>query len=144
MRRNITLEPSQPSTESTPHEPPGENERKTLKPGKGYGLASLRYGLAGPCLFLIFFLIVWIDNKLGLIQSDMKFQGFAIALEVLAYIVSPYLVIAGIVSGILGRNTEGRVYAYTGIVFSIIYGTWVSVNIANTFLFTIFFAPPCC
>ena len=131
----MSLEPSQPPTESTPHEPPGETKRKSLKPGKGYGLASLRYGLAGPLLFLVFFLIVWIDYKLGLIQSDMKFQGFSIAFDALHYIVSPYLVIAGIVSGVMGRNTEGRVYAYTGIVLSMFYGIWVSVNIVNTMFF---------
>ena len=136
-------EPTPPPTESTLHEPPGENERKPLKPGKGYGLASLRYGLAGPLLLLALLSIMWVDNRLGLMQSDMGFLWFSIVLDVLIF-VSPYFVIAGIVAGILGRNTEGRVYAYIGIVLSTIYGTWVSVYIANTFLFTLFFAPRCC
>ena len=130
----MSLEPSQPPTESTPHEPPGENERKTLKPGKGYGLASLRYGLAGPLLLLALLSVAW-NYWFGLVRFGyIEFSWLTAAVNSL-FIVSPYFVIAGIVSGIWGLNTEGRVYACIGIVLSIIYGAFVFVNIVNVVFF---------
>ena len=48
--------------------------------------------------------IVWVITAFGLL------------------VISPFCVIFGIVFGILGRNTEGWLYAYTGLVLSLLCG----------------------
>ena len=119
--------------ESVPNEPPIETERKPLKPGKWYGIIALLCGaegwLAVLCAFLFFLIKPWrsLEIEIELITLWM-FLGSCLLL------ISPLCVIAGIVFGILGRNTQGRVYAYTGLVLSVLYSLLVSLFIAYIIL----------
>ena len=115
----MTLEPSQPATESTPHEPPGENERKTLKPGKGYGLASLLLCLFVPLFVAPLFLALqpYINIPLPVLTN-------------LLTLIDLLCIVGAIVFGVLGRKTEGWLYAYIGLVL----GSLNFVSYAMSFL----------
>jgi len=140
----MSLEPSPPSTESTPHEPPGENERKTLKPGKGYGIIALLCGAEG-FLAILTVLLTYLLISAGVIMPHLYTEiwnlwaMFMIGL----FFINPFCVIAGIVFGIFARNTEGRFYGYTGLGLSLFCGLTVSPY-AVFCVYIMFFAPRCC
>ena len=154
----MSLEPSQPSTEATPHEPPGENERQLFL-GRRYGIIALLCMLAGP-LALLAALFRATEKKTlesekqhgtnALLYSLVGPLAFlAVLLGVWGWIemppwsfwriivgcmllFSPLCVIASIVHGIKGRNTPGRYYGYAGIVLSILYVLLMTSLIVNS------------
>jgi len=124
---NMPIDPSQPPTESTPHEPPGENERKTLKPGKGYGIISLLCGLE-PVVLLCY---IWC-------VSTTWFLTPLFAILILLSALCIPCVFFGIVFGILGRKTEGWLYASIGRMLCLFFG----LLILGAILDLIFFPQP--
>jgi len=121
--------------ESVPHDPPIETERKPLQPGKWYGIIALLCG-ATVCLFLLSIPVVFVFYASGLLPAPLLNLWNTNAPILALY--SPLCVIGGIVFGILARNTEGRFYGYTGLVFSALYAL-----IALSFI-TYNILVPCC
>jgi len=82
------------------------------KPGKRYGIYSVLCGLM-PILAVAFEL--WIES-LGTrsSQADDILTGTSLVLS----LSSPLFVIAGIIFGIWGLDTEGRRYAIAGLVLN--------------------------
>jgi len=125
--------------ESVPNEPPVEPERKPLKPGKWYGIFALLCGAEGLPPILAFFLTHLLISS-GVIGPRDVWNIWIITVSGL-FFINPLCVIAGIVFGIRGRNTEGRLYAYTGLVLSVLCGlttTPIAMFLAYHMLF------PCC
>ena len=88
-------------------------EHVPLKPGKGYGIRSLFWATVGwLALFLFHILDVFSTLSPDSLWSEIFFC---------LILSSPFCIVAGFVYGILGRNTEGRRYAHTGIVLSALY-----------------------
>ena len=102
--------------ESVPNEPPVESEHKPLKPGKWYGIIAL---LCGAKLFLFLLSIVLVLMFGGLLPEPWLNRWNANA-PILG-LLSPLCIIGGIVFGVLARNTEGKYYGYTGLVFCALY-----------------------
>jgi hypothetical protein len=102
-------------TQPEPHESPPavESERKPLKPGKWYGIIALLCGAEGPFAIAV----VCVFSLLGLIGAHLNIWLMIIFG---LYLINPLCAIAGIVFGILGRNTEGWIYAYIGLVLSVL------------------------
>ena len=134
----MTLEPSPPPTEATPHEPLGETERKTLKPGKRYGLIALLCGVE-VCIVLLSAILINVFALMGwLTESTILLERFWHACTTVLFLISPFCVIAGIVFGILAHNTEGRLYGHAGLVLSVLYGLLMSSVVVFSMLV------PCC
>ena len=92
--------------------------RAPLAPGKGYGIRSLVWTVVGWLALLTIFLALWLE-WLG---SAISFQ-VSLWFEIVSCLMLPSLlcIIAGIVYGIRGLNTEGWRYACTGLVLSALY-----------------------
>ena len=116
---NMPIDPSQPPTESTPHEPLGETERKMLKPGKGYGIIALLCSLV-PGIVMVFVCYV--------VPHMMPGHGVGYVMIGIFLILLPLCilcVIVGIVYGIEGLKTEGWYYARTGLVLNLLWGLFI-------------------
>ena len=126
------LDPSYLSPEIVfdPDLPMAEIEPKS---GKCFGIIALLCGaecvLATLCCLLTFLFILM---GMGHPADDHPWIGFVISL----ICVSPFCVIAGTVFGILGRNTRGRLYAYTGLMLSILYSLLVFAFVAYSAFMT--------
>ena len=104
-------------------------EQVPFKPGKMYGIIALLCGLEALLAALSYFLTIWL-LFVGLLAPSMAspLETFWAIVVMGLCLISPFCAIAGIVFGILGRNTQGRFYAYTGIVLSVLYAllaSWV-------------------
>jgi len=89
-------------------------ERVSLKPGIGYGIASLVWAVVGWSVALAYFLLVH-DTSMNLFEVQ-SLGGLGV--YVCSFLIDPLCAIAGIVYGIKGRNTKGRHFAYTGLVLA--------------------------
>ena len=109
----MSTEPSQSSSEP---------ERKPLKPGKGYGIAASLCGI-GVWFVLVACFFPTLLFYVGLIAEPSVEGLWAIwyMYFIALLYLSPFCAIAGIVCGILGRNTYERSYAYIGLVLSALY-----------------------
>ena len=106
-----------------PSKSSSEPERKPLKPGKGYGIAALLCGAESCCAISVGLLMVWLQTDV----PTFRLLIIAIAFPVLVLmLLSPFCVIAGIILGVLARNTEGRLYSYTGLALSVLCGLLLS------------------
>ena len=95
----------------------GEFGRVPLKPGKGYGIRSVFWGTIGwLAAFASHLIPVWKDSFADLCQN-----GPLDMVTACLSIISLPCIIASVVYGILGRNTEGRFYASIGLVLSALY-----------------------
>jgi len=84
------------------------------KPGKGHGIRSLFWGAVGWLAILASLLIyVWVD-----LSADPAPESLLVWVADYLSWLGVLFAIAGVVYGILGRNTEGWRYAYTGLVLS--------------------------
>ena len=101
---------------------PSPAVEKTLQPGKWYGRIALLCALE-PVLFWSLRLLCYLLAP-NYPQVDTWFHIWFVAYYLWVPILgigSLLLPLAGIVFGILGRNTEGRLYARIGIVLSLLY-----------------------
>jgi len=108
----VSTDPSQQSSEFDALEP-SPAPKKQLKPGKWFGIIALLCGLE-PVVMLcyLFFVMPFMPCCTSPWQEIMTALGFG------SLICAP----AGIVFGILGLKTEGRCYAWSGLVLSLLYG----------------------
>ena len=106
FQENTTPEPS--LSESVPHDPPIETERKPLKPGKWYGIIALLCGLV-PLLVVFYFTLLEVFG-VNFYQSPLNEINHVIGATWI-----PCLIVA-LIFGIMGRKTQGRRYANIGIV----------------------------
>ena len=98
---DMSIEPSQKLPETDSGE--SKTEKMPLKPGKGYGIIALLCGLL-PIFILPF---------------NVVFETYIGVLGLICCLFSP---IVGLVFGIMGRKTEGRLYAYTGLILCLLFG----------------------
>jgi len=106
-------------------------EQIPLKPGKGYGIRSLFWAAVGLLALLTFVLIEWLIS-IDVLVSEPFHNSLWSAIVACLILSTPFCIVAGFVYGIMGRNTEGRRYAYIGIVLSVLY------IILPVFLFILF------
>ena len=125
-------------SESVPHDPPIETERKPLKPGKWYGIIALLCGAEGLLAILAMFLTLLLVLSGVVTPQGMMWNYWSITLIGL-FFINPFCVIAGIVFGIWGRNTEGRCCAYSGIVLSVLY-----ILLMAYVIYSVVTRVPCC
>jgi uncharacterized RDD family membrane protein YckC len=131
----MSTDSSQPLSEPAFHETPVQPEHAPFKPGKWFGIIALLCG-AKLCLFFFLIVLVLVSYLLGLLPEPLL--NFWNTNAPVLGLLSPICVIAGIVFGILARNTEGRYYGYIGLVLSVLYGLTASSFIAYNILV------PCC
>ena len=119
----MSLDPSysSPKLEFDPDPLAVESESKLPKPGKWFGIIALLCGAEGVLAILLgvlteIFYISVIANLDPL--NEFLWYSFVVCL----ICISPFCAVAGIVFGILGRNTQGRSYAYTGLALCVLYG----------------------
>ncbi|MCL2710946.1 MAG: zinc ribbon domain-containing protein [Planctomycetaceae bacterium] len=84
--------------------------------GKGRGIRSVVWTGIGWLMPLITFLL-----SIELLPAGSFEHGLWSEIVICLLLPSPFYVIAGIVYGIRGLNTEGWRYAYTGLVLSVLY-----------------------
>ena len=96
------------------------------KPGKGYGIRSVFWATAGWLALLASFLIY--------LTAGRSPENLLDSLSVFLFWFSPLCVIAGIIYGLLGFNTEGGRYACNGLVLSGLYMLLVALLTAAIML----------
>ena len=111
-----------------------EPEPFTLE--RWYGIISLACGVIASFPFLYYYIVGIFIRRLPcwewLRDETLYLVVFYTLANGMVY-VGPFCGIAGVVFGILGRNTEGRFYAYTGLVLSILFGGWLLLILSNCF-----------
>ena len=103
----MTIEPSQPLPEP---------EQKPLKPGKGYGIASMLCGAVSVFPFVSICLFVFVP-----VAWDESTRESIVRAIIITIFISPVCAIAGYVLGTEGRDTEGQFYASIGRALSTLY-----------------------
>ena len=102
---------------------PSPAVEKTLQPGKWYGHIALLCALE-PVLFWGFLLLhYYLENPWIWYYATY----YCVPILGVGSLLFP---LAGIVFGILGRNTEGKLYARIGIVLSLLYIVPVYIHLA--------------
>jgi hypothetical protein len=98
-------------------------QKMPLKPGKGYGIVALLCGTVGFIVVLFAFLLVkFHELRYGWSHGPFGAALFLLEVDSLAlFWKSPLCAFAGIVFGIMGCDTKGRVYAYVGLVLSLLH-----------------------
>ena len=116
--------------------------REPLKPGKLYGVIALLCAAEIFLAVLVYSLTIWLLGVGLLTPSITSPLEFLWAIVVMSLcLLSPFCAIAGIVYGILGYNTEGRRYAYAGLVLSVLY-TLLVLLLVLPFIAYILLVPP--
>ena len=113
-----------------PDPPAVESEQK---PGQRLGIIALLCG-AECVLAALLWLMTLLFISWGMEPPGDGHPWTWIVISMI--LISPLCVIAGIVFGILGRNTKGKIYAYTGLVLSMLYSLLVFVCIMYVTLMT--------
>ena len=107
---------------------PSQSERKPLKPGKGYGIAALIFGVVGLFMLLGTILLVLLqDWDLIVVPPGGGFGKWFIAATML---VSPNCAFGALWFGTAGRNTDEHDYANIGLLLSIVYALFMLMFIA--------------
>ena len=119
----MSTEPSQQPSEFDAFEP-SPAPKKQLKPGKWFGFIALLCGLETVVAMCYAFLVMPFMPC-----CTSPWQEIAMALVFGSLICAP----AGIVFGILGLKTEGRRYAWSGLVLSLLYGLVILAYFAYVF-----------
>jgi len=106
-----------PVRETALGEPPLASEigKQLLEPGKGYGIASLVLAMIGWTASLTYQFLG--DPAMDLFGSQ-SVEGLLVLVYVCLFLVVLSCVFTSTVYGIMGRNTKGWRYAYTGLVLS--------------------------
>jgi hypothetical protein len=98
---------------------PTLGEEKPLKEGVGFGITALLCGLfcaLVPVLILGFVVLI-----LPILPCCSPLATIPFVL----FLISIPCAIAGIVFGLLGRKTDGRIFAWIGLAPSLLYGVLV-------------------
>jgi len=94
-------------------------ERGALPPGKGCGIRSMFWGMVGWLVPLPLFLTYFLDWMEWV--AAPPFNSLWSAIITFLPVLSPPSIVASIIYGIVGYNTEGRRYAATGLVLAVLY-----------------------
>ena len=108
-----------PVRETALGEPPLASEigKQSLEPGKGYGIASLVLAMIGWTATLTYQFLVESDPAMDLFGAQ-SVGGLWFLVNVCLFLVVLSCAFTSTVYGIMGRNTKGWRYAYTGLVLS--------------------------
>ena len=98
-------------------DPDPPTTKAVSKPGKRCGIRSLLYGLQ-PFFAVAFALATKYGVDIGLV-SDFT-SGILITIAFVLLLLSIPSATAGVVFGIIGHDTEGKLYATIGLVLSLV------------------------
>jgi len=88
-------------------------ETKPLKSGWAYGVVALICGLQ-PFFALLLSVLSMETTDIGVIQWNGIVSNFLV-------LISPACAIVSVVFGVIGCNTQGRIFAYIGLLLSVPY-----------------------
>jgi len=109
-------------------------EKKPSKPGKWYGIIALLCGLE-PFLFVFYSVLL---ELFGVHFGQSPWHEISWVLGTLGIPCA----VAALIFGIMGRRTQGKLYAYIGIALSLSFGALMLFTIGFAFYWFVILGHP--